>query len=109
MICIHFVVIWFNIVGPLRLPVIGSYLQVLIENYNFPYKGLDTMAKRYKTNVLGLYLGSYLAVVACDEKSVREALLHPDLQGRPDTFVPRLRCCGERLGKSVLFESVNTQ
>lgn len=82
---------------------------MLIENYNFPYKGLDTMAKRYKTNVLGLYLGPFLSIVACDDKSVREALLHPDLQGRPDTFVPRLRCCGERLGKLVLFEFVNTQ
>lgn len=84
--------------GPLRLPVTGSYLQLLVENYRFPYKALDAMAKHYKTNILGMYLGPFLSVVACDQKSVREALSHPDLQGRPDAFALRLRCRGELLG-----------
>lgn len=62
------------------------------------------MAKRHKTNVLGMYLGPFLTVVACDEKSVREALLHPDFQGRPHAFAPKLRCCGDLLGKLIKYE-----
>lgn len=66
------------------------------------------MAKRYKTSVLGMYLGQFLTIVACDAKSVRVLLLHPDLQGRVDGFVPRLRSLGDLLGKTILnFKFIN--
>ena len=92
-----------SFLGPLRLPITGSYLQVLVENYRFPFKRLHNMAKRYNISLLGMYCGPFLTVVACDAKSVRELLLHPDLQRRVDGFARRLRGLGNLLGK-LMYE-----
>ncbi|XP_054262987.1 probable cytochrome P450 304a1 [Macrosteles quadrilineatus] len=77
--------------GPLRWPIWGAYLQLLVENYRFPYKAMHWMARRYKTEVLGMYLGPFPTVVACSSASVRELLIRPEFQGRVEGFIPQIR------------------
>lgn len=77
--------------GPLRWPIWGGYLQLLLENYRFPYKAMHWMARRYNTEVLGMYLGGFPTMVACSYESVRELLLKPEFQGRVSGFIPQAR------------------
>ncbi|XP_075227318.1 putative cytochrome P450 304a1 isoform X2 [Lycorma delicatula] len=84
--------------GPPSWPIWGGYYQILLENFRFPYKAIHEMAKRYNTNVVGTYLGSFATVIACDFESVRDVLLRPEFQGRVDAFVPRFRSDGDLLG-----------
>ncbi|KAE8739047.1 Cytochrome P450 CYP304 [Frankliniella occidentalis] len=84
--------------GPPRLPLYGGYLHLLAYNYRYTYKGLVAMAARYKSPVLGLYVGSDPTVIATDFASTREMLLKPEFQGRPDTYAARLRSFDELLG-----------
>ena len=57
------------------------------------------MSARYKSPVLGLYVGSAPTVVTNDLSSTRELLQKPEFQGRPDNFTARLRSFGELYGK----------
>ncbi|KAG8256892.1 hypothetical protein J6590_060554 [Homalodisca vitripennis] len=77
--------------GPYRWPIWGGYLQLLVENYRFPYKAMHWMARRYDTELLGMYLGPYPTVVACSHASVRDMLKHPAFQGRVDSYVAESR------------------
>uniref|UniRef100_A0A1B6KQ89 Cytochrome P450 n=1 Tax=Graphocephala atropunctata TaxID=36148 RepID=A0A1B6KQ89_9HEMI len=77
--------------GPTRWPILGGYLQLLVENYRFPYKALHWMARRYNTEILGVYLGPYPTVIACSQASSRDMLNHPAFQGRAEAFVPSCR------------------
>ncbi|KAG8335910.1 hypothetical protein J6590_057236 [Homalodisca vitripennis] len=77
--------------GPYRWPVWGGYLQLLLENYKFPHEAMHWMSRRYKTEVLGLYLGPYPTVVACTPNSVRDILNHPSMQGRISSVVSNMR------------------
>lgn len=87
--------------GPKNFPIWGGYYQVLWENMNLPYKTFHSMAKRYKTNVVGLFLGNFKVVVACDLETCRDVMLKPEFQGRVDAFLPRYRGDGDLLG--VIF------
>ncbi|XP_068081913.1 probable cytochrome P450 304a1 [Anabrus simplex] len=84
--------------GPVRLPVFGSYLQLLAGNYRYPYKIIDKMTSKYKSKILGFYLGSIPTIVACDFESIKEILVRPEFQGRFDSVVTRTRALGDRLG-----------
>ncbi|KAK3908619.1 putative cytochrome P450 304a1 [Frankliniella fusca] len=84
--------------GPPRLPVVGGYLHLLAYNYRYTYKGLVTMSARYKSPVLGMYVGSDPTVITTDFASTRELLLKPEFQGRPDLYGARLRSFNELLG-----------
>lgn len=77
--------------GPIRWPLWGGYLQLLMIDYKKPYMAMHRMARRYNTEVLGLYLGPYPTVVACSHASVRELLLRPEFQGRVHGFLARKR------------------
>lgn len=76
----------------------GAYWLLLLGNYSYTHKGFAWLARRYRTRVVGLYLGPYPAVVACDGPSIRETLSRPELQGRLDTFVTRERQLRRLLG-----------
>lgn len=77
--------------GPPRIPLVGSYLFLCLLNRNHLHKAAMWLGKFYKSNVIGLYLGSYLSVVALDQESVKTVLTDSDFDGRPDTFVIRMR------------------
>lgn len=77
--------------GPPRLPIVGSYFFLCLLNSRHLHKAAIWLGKFYKSNVIGFYLGNYLAVVALDQASIRSVLTENDFDGRPDTFVIRMR------------------
>ncbi|KAK7793940.1 hypothetical protein R5R35_007703 [Gryllus longicercus] len=84
--------------GPPRLPVWGSYWLLLLQNYRFMHKATLDMARRYKTRLLGLYLGQFPTVVATAYEDVRDVLTRPEFAARPDLLHGRLRAGGDQLG-----------
>lgn len=84
--------------GPPRLPIWGSYWLLLLENYGFMHKATLSMARRYKTRLLGLYLGQFPTVVATSYEDVRAIMTRPEFASRPDIVHVRARAFGERLG-----------
>lgn len=64
---------------------------MLIINYKHIQIGIDWLCKYYKTNILGLYVGPFLAAVANDSASIKETMLNPKMDGRPDLFLAQLR------------------
>ncbi|KAK7793941.1 hypothetical protein R5R35_011867 [Gryllus longicercus] len=84
--------------GPPRLPIWGSYWLLLLENYHFMHKATLSMARRYNTNLLGLFLGQFPTVVATSYEHVRTILTSKEFAARPDIIQVRARAFGERLG-----------
>ena len=60
------------------------------------------MRRRYRTNLLGFYLGSVPTVVACDYETIKEIETRPEFLGRMDTIVARERGLGKLLGMYVI-------
>lgn len=77
--------------GPPRIPLIGSYLFILLVNYKKKHLAIDVLCKYYKTTVLGFFTGDLLSIVANDPKSVRELLFKQEFDGRMDILLGRLR------------------
>ncbi|KAJ6636080.1 putative cytochrome P450 [Pseudolycoriella hygida] len=77
--------------GPPRIPVFGSYLIMLLINYKHLQRSIDWLCQYYKTNILSLYMGDFLTVVANDSDSVREVMINTKLDGRPDLPLSQLR------------------
>lgn len=77
--------------GPPRVPILGSYFVLALINSNHLHKAAIWLGKYYKTNVLGMYLGSTPTIVALDQKSVKTILSQSAFDGRTDTFLSRLR------------------
>lgn len=77
--------------GPPRLPLVGSYLFILLLNYKNKHLAINKLCKYYKTNILGFYVGNVTAVIANDPKSVREMLFSQDFDGRNDIVLGRMR------------------
>jgi len=71
-----------DVSGPPRLPVWGSYWFVLLKGFKYTYKGFHKLAQKYKTSVLGLFLGPLPAVVVHDYDSIRQVVTQPEFQGR---------------------------
>ncbi|PNF32313.1 hypothetical protein B7P43_G16248 [Cryptotermes secundus] len=84
--------------GPPRLPVWGSYWLLLLKNFKFLHIGFHKLAQKYNTKILGLYLGSFPAVVVNDYKNIREVLTRPEFQGRVKLFILNLRTYNKNLG-----------
>ncbi|GLH09240.1 Probable cytochrome P450 304a1, partial [Gryllus bimaculatus] len=82
--------------GPPRLPIWGSYWLMLWEDYRFMHKSLLTLAERYKTKVLGFYLGDFPCVMLKDYEDIKEMQSRSDLIGRADVIVARERSLGQR-------------
>lgn len=77
--------------GPPRIPLIGSYLFILLINYKNKHLAINKLCKYYKSSVLGFFTGDVLTVVANDPKSVREMLFKQEFDGRNDILLARLR------------------
>jgi len=85
--------------GPPRLPVWGSYWFVLQKNYRYIHIGFHKLAQKYKTSVLGLYLGPLPAVVVHDYDSIRQVLTRPEFQGRVKLPILNMRTYNKNLGE----------
>lgn len=87
--------------GPRGLPLIG-YLPFIKRHdpSGVLYKSLKKLSDIYGP-VVGFYLGTQPFVSVCGYEAVKEALRHPDLDGRVDTDVIKMRTFGDRLGWSL--------
>lgn len=77
--------------GPPRLPLLGSYLHILLINHKFKHFAINKLCEYYKSTVIGFYTGDFVTVFANDSKSVREMLFKPEFDGRHDVLLSRLR------------------
>lgn len=65
------------------MPILGSYGFMLLINYHNLYKAIAWLCKLYKTDVLGLYIGPYLTVVAQSNEAAKEAMNNSNFDGKP--------------------------
>ncbi|RZC31857.1 cytochrome P450 304a1, partial [Asbolus verrucosus] len=84
--------------GPPKLPLWGSYWFMLKENYNFAHLSLESLGKRYKTDILGLFLGDTPTVVTFSYDLCKELLTKEEFIGRNDTIIVRTRSLGDLKG-----------
>ncbi|XP_049816508.1 probable cytochrome P450 304a1 [Schistocerca nitens] len=84
--------------GPPALPIWGSYIQLLLENYKFPYKVMDSFTRRYNSKLVGFYFGPLPVVVISDYEAAKEAFNNPSLQGRISNVAIKQRMPHEDLG-----------
>ena len=77
--------------GPPRIPLVGSYLFLLLINHKNKHLAINKLCEYYKSSVIGFFTGATLTVVANDSKSAREMLIRQEFDGRPDVFLARLR------------------
>ncbi|GLV43687.1 Cytochrome P450 304a1 [Carabus blaptoides fortunei] len=86
--------------GPIRLPLWGSYLFCLLENFNFPQVTLLRWAKKYGS-IYSMYLGYIPIIIVCDNESCKEVFTRTEFDGRPDLYAARFRSVGfQKLGIS---------
>ncbi|KAJ8881443.1 hypothetical protein PR048_017924 [Dryococelus australis] len=84
--------------GPPRLPLWGSHWFIFLANYRYTYKALAALGRYYNTNILGLHIGPFPAIVTLDYTGIKEVYDNPHCQGRLDGFLVRARAMGQRLG-----------
>ncbi|XP_049964331.1 probable cytochrome P450 304a1 [Schistocerca serialis cubense] len=90
------------VTGPPRLPIWGSYIELLLENYKFPYKVMDAFKRRYNSKLVGLYFGPLPVVVINDYEAAKEAFNKPSLQGRISNIAIKQRMPHEDLDKHCI-------
>lgn len=56
---------------------------MLLVNYNHLYKAIDWLCKFYKTDVLGLWVGPYLTMVAHSYEATKDSMNNVDFDGKP--------------------------
>ncbi|XP_017769406.1 PREDICTED: probable cytochrome P450 304a1 [Nicrophorus vespilloides] len=84
--------------GPPKLPVYGSYWYVLKENFQFAHRALDGLAKKYKTDILGFYLGDTPAVCTFSTELNKELLTKDEFYGKAESILTQARGNGKRIG-----------
>ncbi|PNF22710.1 putative cytochrome P450 304a1 [Cryptotermes secundus] len=84
--------------GPPSLPIYGAYWLLLLNNWTYIHKAIEKMRCRYRSNLLGFYLGGVPTVVACDYETIKEIETRPEFLGRMDTIIARERGLGKLLG-----------
>ncbi|XP_048005692.1 probable cytochrome P450 305a1 [Leguminivora glycinivorella] len=86
--------------GPKWLPFVGcgNLVQKMSKLHGSQWKALSQIAKEYSTQVLGLKLGSELVIVVYGDRNIRQVLMEPEFEGRPNSFFIKLRCFGKRMG-----------
>lgn len=89
--------------GPARWPIVGNTILIkkLGKQLGGQYRALLKLSDDYKTNILGLKLGSDQYVVVFGRKLVQQVFIRDEFQGRPDGFFLRLRTMGQRRGKQI--------
>lgn len=54
-------------------------------------KAVNILAKWYKSNIIGLYLGDFPTIVLNDTERVKKALNAREFDGKPDFLIGRMR------------------
>uniref|UniRef100_A0AAT9UU50 Cytochrome P450 305A22 n=1 Tax=Maconellicoccus hirsutus TaxID=177089 RepID=A0AAT9UU50_MACHI len=86
--------------GPRRWPIVGNtfLIKKLSKDLGGQYKALIKLHQDYKSNIIGLKLGSDEYVVVFGRRLVQHVFTKDEFQGRPDGFFIRLRTMGTRKG-----------
>lgn len=74
---------WLSTAGPPRIPILGSYGFMLLLNYKHLHKAIGWLCRYYKTDVLGLYAGPYLTIVAHSHDAMKESMNTTNFDGKP--------------------------
>ncbi|XP_017868735.1 PREDICTED: probable cytochrome P450 304a1 [Drosophila arizonae] len=77
--------------GPPRLPIFGSYLFMLLINRKYLHKAVLQLSKWYKSDIIGLYVGSFQIAVVHNGEAVREVLNNQLCDGRPVVYLSKIR------------------
>lgn len=64
---------------------------MLLLNYQHLYKAIAWLCKYYKTDVLGLYIGPYLTMVAHSNDATKESMNEPNFDGKPFLSLAAIR------------------
>lgn len=86
------------------MPIYGSYWFILLANYKYLHKALHYLSKKYKTKVLGFYLGNVTSIATFNYALCKEVLTRDEFNSRPDPIVVWERGLGKLLG---IFFGVN--
>lgn len=84
--------------GPPSLPVYGAYWIVLATEFNNLAAAFRKIGHKYKTKLIGLYLGAIPAVIVNDSDLIKEMLNREEFDGRMDIILARLRAYWRKLG-----------
>ena len=69
----------------------GSYLFLLLINFNHIQRGVFRLTKYYKNKIIGFYYGSIPVIIVNELTVCKEVLFNRDLDGRPALFLGKLR------------------
>lgn len=91
------------------LPFMGSMYQLkkLTSAKNGQYLALEELRKKYRSDVIGLKLGSEYVVAVFGSDQLNDVFRRDEFQGRPDNFFMKLRTMGKRMGKYHLLLGEN--
>nr|UZE89832.1 cytochrome P450 CYP304W1 [Chrysoperla zastrowi sillemi] len=84
--------------GPIRIPIFGSYLYLLLRDVKHFYVETQRWCDKYNSKVVALFIGSYNAVSVNDLEGIRRVFLCNDFDGRPFPYSVQLRSWAKRLG-----------
>ncbi|XP_059056621.1 probable cytochrome P450 304a1 [Achroia grisella] len=84
--------------GPPSLPIYGAYWIILATEFNNLSTAFRKIGYKYKTKLVGLYLGSFPTIVLNDSDLIKEMLNREEFDGRMDIIVGRLRAYWKKLG-----------
>lgn len=79
------------------MPLWGSYIFLLLENWNFPQFPCQRWGEKYG-NFFGMFLGDFPCLVATDYDTVKEILVRPEFDGKPKLEVAHTRAFDKDLG-----------
>ncbi|KAJ0178906.1 hypothetical protein K1T71_005681 [Dendrolimus kikuchii] len=84
--------------GPPSLPVYGAFWIVLAHEFSNLAGAFYKLGLKYKTKVIGLYMGPVPTVVLNDPADIKEMLTREEFDGRMDIILFRLRSYWKKLG-----------
>lgn len=87
-----------NYLGPIRLPYVGSYFHLLFKNFNAVHHGMEAWNKKYKSKLVGWFMGPYPVLSTGDLETVKEVFKHDAFEGRPFPYAVQIRSWMKPLG-----------
>ncbi|KAJ8727453.1 hypothetical protein PYW07_001572 [Mythimna separata] len=84
--------------GPPSLPVYGAFWIVLAHGFNDLSTAFKKLGEKYKTKVIGCFMGPVPTIVINDPALIKEMLTREEFDGRMDIILFRLRSFWKKLG-----------
>ncbi|KAF9407055.1 hypothetical protein HW555_012796 [Spodoptera exigua] len=84
--------------GPPSLPIYGAFWIVLAHGFTDLALAFKRLGEKYKTKILGLYMGPVPTIVLNDPELIKEMLNREEFDGRMDIILFRLRSFWKKLG-----------